>query len=163
VAKIRASFAMDVPPARAQAMFERDIVPSLYRNSPYRLAGDRPGELVFSDGAVDFNRVFDPRRVVEGENPPRRRAANRPAPPPERPRPRLMGVVAPNVEHRQPWLYASLRRASSRKLVVRFEPAGEGGTRVSIEGKAERRLRDALSRLGSPGSWPEASEDRGPG
>ncbi len=145
---------MDVAPARAQALFERDIVPSLCRSSAYRLAEDGPGELVFTDGAADFNRVFDPRRVVEGENAPRR-AAGRPAPAPERPRPRLMGVLAPNVEHRQPWLYASLRRASSRKLVVRFEQVGEGITRVSIEGRTERRLRSALSRLGAPGHWPE--------
>ena len=155
MATVRVSFAMSVAPARAQAMFERDIVPSLYENSAYRLAEDAPGRLVFSDGASDFNRVFDPRRVVEGESPPRRRSQSGPAPPPERPRPRMLGVVAPNVEHRQPWLYTTLRRASSRRLVVSFEQAGEGETRVSIEGKAERRLRDALSRLGAPGHWPD--------
>jgi len=155
---VRVSFELDEPPARAQRMFERDITPSLSKGSAFRLAEERPGALVFSDGAVDFNRVFDPRRVVEGESPPRRRSAQTPAPPPERPRPRTMGIVAPNVEHRQPWLYATLRRASARTLTVSFQEAGAGRTRVTIEGRAERRIREALSRLGSPGHWPEGAE-----
>lgn len=69
----------------------------------------------------------------------------------------MMGVIAPNVEHRQPWLYAGLRRISSRKLAVTFD-AEEGRTRVRIEGSAARRIRDALVRLGCPGQWPETAE-----
>ncbi len=160
MARLSTSFTIDVPPARAQAMFERDILPSLQKGSAFRLAAEHPGVLVFSDGAADFNRVFDPQRVVEGENPSRRRSMKGPAPPPEPPRPRVMGMVAPNVEHRQPWLYAALRRISSRTITVRFEQIGEdagSGTRVVIDGKADKRLTNALGALGAPGQWPETA------
>ena len=161
MARLRHSFRVSEPPQRAQDLFVRDILPNLYKGSFYRLAEEKPGLLVFSDGAVDVNRVFDPRRVAVGEETGRRRlgepAAPPPPPPRERPRPRMMGVVAPNVEHRQPWLYASLRGAVSRRIVVRFS-AEEAATRVDLSGSAPRELRDALKRLGEPGQWPESAD-----
>ncbi len=155
MARLRHAFTIDAPPDRAQTLFERDILPSLYKGSTFRLAEERPGVLVLSDGAIDVDRVFDPRKVVLGDAKPRKgRASPAIAPPLERPRPRMMGVISPNVEHRQPWLYASLRRISSRRITVEFRPRG-AGTEVTIDGKADRRVRDALTRLGEPGRWPE--------
>jgi hypothetical protein len=155
VARVRHSFEIEAMPEEAQAMFVRDILPSLYKGSAFRLCDEQPGLLVFSDGVVDVNRRFDPRRAANAGPPPRRPGEQQPRPDP--PRPRMLGVVlAPNVEHRQPWLYASLRRLSSRKLTVRFD-AEEGRTRVRISGSAERRVRHALSRLGRPGQWPRTS------
>ena len=154
MARVRHSFAMDMPPARAQELFERDILPPLYKGSAFRLAEERAGELVLSDGLVDVNRRFDPRRAAGAGPPPRR--PDGPPPRPEHPRPRMMGVLSPNVEHRQPWLYAGLRRLSSRRLTVRFSPE-EGITTVRISGSAERRLRDALARLGEAGQWPRTA------
>ncbi len=154
MARIRHSFEIDAAPDDAQRLFERDILPSLYKGSAFRLAEERPGLIVLSDGVVDVNRPFDPRKVA-GAGPVRRRTGEQPRPP-ERPRPRMMGVIAPNVEHRQPWLYAGLRRFSSRKLTLTFD-AEEGRTRVRIVGSAERRVRDALTRLGRPGQWPETA------
>lgn len=137
-------------------LFERDILPSLYKGSAFRLAEERPGVFVLSDGAVDVNRVFDPRKVVLGDAKPRKGRGEHPAMPPlERPRPRVMGVLSPNVEHRQPWLYASLRRIGSRRLTVTFSAAQDVGTEVRIEGRADRRVRNALRRLGAPGAWPK--------
>ncbi|HXD54759.1 MAG TPA: hypothetical protein VN618_08405 [Solirubrobacteraceae bacterium] len=164
MARIRHSFTIGEPPAEAQEMFVRDILPSLYKGTAYRLTDERPGRLVFSDGAVDVNRVFDARRVAVGEDTGRRRLGEpaAPLPPPgERPRPRVAGIVAPNVEHRQPWLYASLRGAMSRRVTVRFEAeaaAAKSRTWVEIRGSAPRPVRDALSRLGEPGEWPETAD-----
>lgn len=160
MARVRHSFEIDLLPPEAQDLFERDILPSLYRGSAFRLAEERAGVLILSDGLVDVNRVFDPRRAAGAGPPPRRREPlGPPATERPRPRPRMMGVIAPNVEHRQPWLYAGLRRLSSRKLTVTFS-AEEGRTRVRIAGSAERRVRDALSRLGEPGGWPERAVGR---
>lgn len=140
----------------------RDILPSLYRGTAYRLTDERPGLLVFSDGAVDVNRVFDAKRVAVGEDTGRRRLGEptAPGPPPdERPRPRMAGIVAPNVEHRRPWLYASLRGAVSRRITVSFEAEAAGSlTRVEIRGSAPRAVRGPLSRLGDPGEWPETAD-----
>jgi len=157
MARVSHTFTVPAPPERAQDMFVRDILPSLYRGSSYRLAEERPGLLVFSDGAVDVNRVFDARRVAVGEETGRRRLGE-PASPPPPARPRIAGIVAPNVEHRQPWLYAGLRSAVSRRISVAFT-AHETSTRVALSGSAPRALRDALRRLGEPGQWPEAAGD----
>ena len=165
MARLRHSFRIESPPQRAQDAFVRDILPSLYKGSFYRLAEEKPGLLVFSDGDIDINRVFDPRRVAVGEETGRQRLGEPPAPPPPRerprPRPRMMGVIAPNVEHRQPWLYASLRGAVSRRIVVRFS-AENSATRVDLSGSAPRELRDALKRLGNPGQWPETADQPHP-
>ncbi len=155
MARVRHSFEIEGTPLEAQDLFERDILPSLFRGSPFRIAGEEPGVLLLSDGLVDVDRPFDPRRAAGAGPIPRRE--DEPQAPPERPRPRLMGVVSPNVEHRQPWLYANLRRLSSRTLKISFR-AEEGRTRVRIEGSAERGVRDALNRLGTPGQWPQSAE-----
>jgi hypothetical protein len=154
LAHVRHSFEIDLAVGDAQGLFERDILPSLYKGSAFRLVEEEPGLLVLSDGVVDVNRRFDARRAA-GAGPVRRRSGE-PEPRPEPPRPRIMGMIAPNVEHRQPWLYAGLRRLSSRKLTISFN-AEEGRTRVRIVGSAERRVRDALRRLGRPGQWPETA------
>ena len=155
MARLRHSFEIDASPEEAQDLFERDILPSLFRGSAFRIAEELPGVLLLSDGLVDVDRPFDARRAA-GAGPIPRRSEQEPAPP-ERPRPRLMGVVAPNVEHRQPWLYANLRRLSSRTLKISFQ-AEEGRTRVRIAGSADRNVRHALTRLGTPGHWPQSAE-----
>jgi hypothetical protein len=53
--------------------------------------------------------------------------------------------------------YARLRRLFARRIEVEFAPEG-AGTRVSLRGKAERDICAALSKLGSPGQWPENRE-----
>ncbi len=157
MARLSHSFTLSAAPARAQDLFVRDILPSLYRSSAYRLTEERPGLLVFSDGAVDVDRVFDARRVAVGEETGRRRLGEPAVSPPsshEQARPRMAGIVAPNVEHRRPWFYASLRGAVSRRISVSFS-AEAAATRVELTGSAPRALRNALRRLGEPGRWPE--------
>jgi hypothetical protein len=148
VARVRHSFEIDLQPSDAQRLFLRDILPSIYKGSAFRLADEHPGLIVLRDGVIDPNQTFDTRRAA-GAGPPK----------PEhdgdaQPRRRRSGILAPNVEHRQPWLYTALRRLTSRNLTIHFD-AQEGRTRVRIAGSADGRLRDALARLGSSGQWPE--------
>ena len=48
---------------------------------------------------------------------------------------------------------ALLRRLTARRIAVAFS-AELAGTTVSISGRAERDIRDAIERLGQSGHWP---------
>jgi hypothetical protein len=50
--------------------------------------------------------------------------------------------------------YASLRLSTSHRIRIEFDRALTGTT-VTIEGHAERGIRDALQSLGEQGRWPD--------
>jgi len=54
--------------------------------------------------------------------------------------------------------YYALRRDLARRITVGFG-AEATGTHVSITGHAEREIRDAIDKLGTPGHWPETAND----
>jgi hypothetical protein len=47
----------------------------------------------------------------------------------------------------------TLRRLTGHRITVAFS-AEMTGTTVAVSGHAERRIRDAICRLGQPGHWP---------
>jgi len=53
VARVNASFTMDLPPDQAQAMFVRDLLPDLHNDGGFVLYEERPGRLELSKGVVE--------------------------------------------------------------------------------------------------------------
>ena len=49
--------------------------------------------------------------------------------------------------------YGALRELLARRIKFELSPDGVGKL-VRIHGEAERRLREAIERLGTPGHWP---------
>lgn len=150
---------MQVPPALAQSMFARDIVPDLHRDGGFSVLEDVDGRLGLVEGPSDPNEVFDlgeaadPDLVGHGEEDeePAVRAAAR------APTQSLFLRGGPEAERREVPVYGFLRRFASRGLSVTFAPAPEGAL-VTIEGSAGRAVRDGIARLGTPGHWPAMAD-----
>jgi hypothetical protein len=160
MARIENSFEMDVPPEQAQAMFVRDIAPDLAKDGGFQPAHEKPGLLLYSDALGNFGAEFDPEEVAdpdvvgheEEDDEPEVTAAE------ESHEIRLGAIgIEPNVQYRDPTLYAALRRLTARHVKVQFEAEG-GGTRVTISGSAEHDIRRGLDELGTQGHWPETAD-----
>ncbi len=167
MARVSHSLTMDVPPAKAQEMFLRDIVPDLHRDAGFWLYREEPGELRLSDAdpmvshGVGGGSALAGRRTSRG----------------------LDALADPDMyevhdeEAGEPALADALRRGGaedeetreihtqrrslslllSMRLKVTFKPQGDG-TRVLITGRAEERIRDGLCRLGRPDHWPAIAD-----
>jgi hypothetical protein len=144
MARIDHSFSIEKPPDVAQAMFVRDIAPELARARDFQIAEERPGQLIFSDGAAP--RV-DAESAVEGE--------------PQGPEDPWMATDAAGVpsdryvrrgtvSHDLPGLFA-------RHIHVDFGPQGSG-TLVRVHGRLEHDVCRALELLGTPQHWPEIAD-----
>jgi hypothetical protein len=160
VARVNASFTMDVPPEQAQAMFVRDLLPDLHKDAGFILYEERPGRLELSKGVVEdsahsLTELADPDVVhhpEEIEEPELKRAE------PRAPADAFQSAPGGREGPPGPPVYSEVRRWISRRLDVEFAPEGTG-TRVTLKGHAERDVRDALGRLGSPGHWPATAND----
>ena len=160
VARVNASFTMDMPPEQAQAMFVRDLLPDLHKDGGFVLYEERPGRLELSKGVVEDSphslaELSDPDvagHPEEVEEPELKRA--------EPGAPTVAFQDAPGGRRGAPGppVYSDVRRWISRRLDIEFAPEGTG-TRVTLKGHAERDVRDALGRLGSPGHWPATANE----
>jgi hypothetical protein len=144
MARIDYSFSIDKPPDVAQAMFVRDIAPELARDRDFQIARERPGHLIFSDGAVP--RV-DMEAPLEGEPEPR----EDPWLPTD-----AAGVASdPYVERET--VTDDLPEMLPRHIHVDFSTEGTG-TLVRVHGHIERDVCHALELLGTPQHWPEIAD-----
>ena len=160
VARVNASFTMDVPPEQAQAMFVRDLLPDLYKDAGFVLYEERPGRLELSKGVVgdsvhSLAELADPDlagHLEEIDEPELKRAE------PGAPADAFQDAPGGRRGPPGPPVYSDVRRWISRRLDVEFAPEGTG-TRVTLKGHAERDVRDALDRLGSTGHWPATANE----
>jgi hypothetical protein len=143
MAKIDHTFHMDEAPAQAQRRFEEEIGWELHRHGGFAEVKDVPGEIDYSDGAV--NDASDERSFLPGgelaESPGLSSAGHGVG--------RGAGGAGPTIG-----AYGGLRELLARHIKVELTPDGTG-TLVHIHGHAEGRLRDSILLLGSPGHWPE--------
>jgi hypothetical protein len=159
MARIDHSFSMEKPPEVAQSMFVRDIAPELAKDRDFQIRHERPGELVFSDGAgpgedVDPDIEETPQEQEDRDSvdfPLGRSVADEDATSPER-----------GIELRGSNLDASLVSDGldtlfARHVHVEFKADG-AGTLVNIRGHLERDVEHALERLGTPNHWPETAD-----
>jgi hypothetical protein len=142
------SFRMDKPPDVAQTMFIRDIAPEMARDRGFLETRERPGELVFSDGAA-------PGRDVGGEieeSTEERIDLGTPDAP-------LGGDLSdPGSQTMNAWFGADdLPDLLARHIHVEFTADGTG-TQVRVRGHVERDIGHALERLGTPQHWPETAD-----
>jgi hypothetical protein len=160
VARVNSSFTMSVAPEQAQAMFVRDIAPDLHKDAELTLLEERPGALEFEPVSVSGAQAFD---MVEAADPDvvgHEEEDEEPAV--TRAQSSSSSTIFPygfgRAGRRNAPVYSLLRRWTSRRLKVRFA-LGADGTLVTLTGSVERRLRDALGRLGTPGHWPATAGD----
>ena len=142
MAKIDHTFSIDKPPDIAQAMFVRDIAPDLARDGEFQIARERPGQLIFSDGAVP---KADAESPLEGET------QDEPWIPAD-------AAGAPSDAFvRRATVTDDLPELFARHIHVDFSSDGTG-TNVRVHGHVERDVCHGLERLGTPQHWPEIAD-----
>ncbi len=139
MAHLERTFHMDYPPEEAQALFLRDVGPALAADAEFLLQHEHPGELLFSEGdlglspgPLDEGLPFGNREIDAAE------------------------FSASRARYRGP--PDGLARAFAAHIKVEFTADGEG-TLVEVKGHTERKLRDAMEKLGTAGHWPETAND----
>jgi hypothetical protein len=139
MAHLQRTFHMDYPPEQAQALFLRDVGPALAADAEFLLQHEHPGELLFSEGdlglppgPLDEGLPFGNREIDAAE------------------------FSASPARYRGP--PDGIERAFAAHIKVEFT-AEAGGTLVEVKGHAERKLRDAMEKLGTAGHWPETAND----
>lgn len=122
----------------------RDIAPELARDRDFQIARERPGQLIFSDGAVPSAGTGSP---LEGE-PQGLEDAWIPTD--------AAGMASdPYVERLT--VTDDLPEMLARHIHVDFSPDGTG-TLVRVHGHLERDVCHGLKLLGTPGHWPEIAD-----
>jgi hypothetical protein len=119
-------------------MFVRDIAPELARDRDFKIAHERPGQLIFSDG-------FGPGSGVD----PKFEESSQKWEDPARPNAAFGGGVMQISE--------DLPAMFPRHIQVDFS-AEVTGTRVRVHGHVERDVRHGLELLGTPQHWPEIAD-----
>ena len=157
-------------------MFLRDIWPELAKDGEFRLYSEAPGVLRFVQGLPgsesSLEDLADPDVVghpEENDEPAVTRAVegDELGVTPE-PQDAAMGAGfthATGLTARgtatagdDALFFSGFAHLLGRRIKITFSPASEG-TRVEIKGRAEKRLAQALDRLGSPGHWPETANN----
>jgi hypothetical protein len=136
MAKLDRIFQMPYPPEQAQALFVRDVAPAFAQAGEFVLYEEEPGELHFSEGNVATGAAHPGEAPLFGE----------------------AQLETRGVPARAQKPTSGMARGFARHIKVEFTPDGDG-TRVEIKGRAERDVRDAIDRLGTPGHWPETAEN----
>jgi len=161
MARVHNAFVMDVPPAKAQEMFVRDIVPDLHRDGRFTVYREGPGEVRLSDedfqrepsfgregsgvaGGLDLEDIAFPdefeAHVEEAAEPALGDVLHR-------------GTDAEARTEEGHRVGPSIELLASHRLKVTFVPDGDA-TRVTIKGSAHADVAKGLERLGRPDHWP---------
>ncbi len=163
MARVHNSFTVDLPPAKAQELFVRDILPDLHRDGRFTVYREAPGELRFSDGdlhvepsfgrgirggALNLDDIADPDEFEAHDE--------------EAAEPALADVLRRGTDAEAPTAdgghaHPSLELLASHRLKVTFVAEGSA-TRVTIKGSAHNDVSQGLERLGTPGHWPEIAD-----
>ena len=182
MALVHNSFTMDVPPAKAQEMFVRDLVPDLHRDGRFTIYREAAGELRLSDANFQREPGFVRGEGGQGADADAIRHGLTFAGGPGSTELDLDDIADPDEfevhdeEASEPALADVLRRGTdaeapagpgrgrhsaemllSHRLKITFVPEGSG-TRVTIKGSAHRDVDTGLERLGSAGHWPETAD-----
>jgi hypothetical protein len=130
------SFTMALPPAQAQELFNEDVASELARQDEIEIVREEPGLIVLNDD--DWHPAsWRSEYHEEQERPEGPLSANE-------------VLRAESVSEREPVLPIH----PGKGLRIEFHAEGDG-TDVRIRGHAEKSVREALERLGTPGHWPE--------
>lgn len=149
IARIDHTFSVDKPPDVAQAMFVRDIAPELARDRDFQVTRERPGALIFSDGAPHDS--DEASSEVEESAQQREDLGSVDAPVGGA----LSNALTQNIN--ASLIPDDLPGLLARHIHVDFTAAA-GGTSVRVHGHLERDVCHGLELLGTPQHWPEIAD-----
>jgi hypothetical protein len=140
---------VDEPPDVAQAMFVRDIAPELARDRDFQVTRERPGELIFSDGAPpgsdeEGSEIDESAQQEEDLASVDARMGGD-----------LIGPLTQNINASV--VGDDLPGLLARHIHVDFTAAASG-TSVRVHGHLERDVCHGLTLLGTPQHWPEIAD-----